>query len=124
MTNESRGCIRGYETLIQDTVMARVRVASFSVSVDGFGTGPRQDLNNPLGVRGTELHQWFFPTEVFRKMQGQNGGTRGIDNGFALRSFENVGAWIPGRNMFGPVRGPWPDDLWKGWWGEQPPYQT
>ena len=86
--------------------MSRVRVAAFSVSVDGFGAGPRQDLNNPLGVRGLELHKWFFPTEVFQKMQGQNSGTRGLDNDVAQQSFENVGAWILGRNMFGPVRGP------------------
>ena len=98
--------------------MSKVRVAAFSISVDGFGAGPRQDLQNPLGVRGTELHSWFFHTEVFKKMYGQGGGTTGIDNEIALRSFENVGAWILGRNMFGPVRGPWPDDSWKGWWHE------
>jgi dihydrofolate reductase len=104
--------------------MSKVRVAAFSVSLDGFGAGPRQDLNNPLGVRGMELHSWFFPTEVFKKMQGQEGGTRGVDNDFAAQSFENVGAWILGRNMFGPVRGPWKDDSWKGWWGDNPPYHT
>jgi len=104
--------------------MSKVRVAAFSVSIDGFGAGPRQDLENPLGVRGFELHRWFQQTEVFKKMHGQNGGTRGIDNDFARRSFENVGAWILGRNMFGPVRGPWPDDSWKGWWGDSPPYHT
>lgn len=102
--------------------MSKVRVAAFSVSIDGFGAGPRQDLSNPLGVRGTELHNWFFHTEVFKKMQGQSGGTAGIDNDFAGRSFEGVGAWIMGRNMFGPVRGPWKDDSWKGWWGENPPF--
>ena len=102
--------------------MPKVKVAAFSISLDGFGAGPRQDLQNPLGVRGTELHTWFFPTDVFRKMTGHSGGERGFDNDFALRSFENVGAWILGRNMFGPVRGPWPDDLWKGWWGDEPPY--
>jgi len=75
-------------------------------------------------VRGTELHTWFFPTEVFKKMQGQSGGTAGIDNDFAAQSFENVGAWILGRNMFGPVRGSWQDDSWKGWWGDNPPYHT
>lgn len=100
----------------------KVRAAAFSISLDGFGAGPGQDLKNPLGVRGTELHQWFFPTEVFKKMTGQSGGTRGVDNEMAARSFENVGAWILGRNMFGPVRGPWLDDSWKGWWGEEPPY--
>ena len=104
--------------------MSKVRVAAFSISIDGFGAGPRQDLQNPLGVRGTELHGWFFPTEVFKKMQGQGGGTTGVDNDVASQSFENVGAWILGRNMFGPVRGPWPDDSWKGWWGDSPPYHT
>lgn len=104
--------------------MGKVRVAAFAVSLDGFGAGPRQDLNNPLGVRGTELHQWFFPTEVFRKMQGQSGGTSGVDNDIAAKSLENVGAWILGRNMFGPVRGAWKDDSWKGWWGPSPPYHT
>ena len=96
--------------------MSKVRVASFSVSIDGFGTGPRQDLQNPLGVRGMELHSWFFPTDVFKKMHGES-GARGVDNDWAAKSFENVGAWILGRNMFGPVRGPWPDESWKGWWG-------
>ena len=102
----------------------KIKVAAFSVSMDGFGAGPRQDLNNPLGVRGTELHQWFFPTDVFNKMHGGNAGTRGVDNDMAAKAFENVGAWILGRNMFGPVRGPWPDEWWKGWWGEEPPYHT
>jgi dihydrofolate reductase len=113
--------------------MSKVKVAAFSISLDGFGAGPRQDLHNPLGVRGTELHPWFFQTEVFKKMHGQpGGGTTGIDNDFALRSFDNVGAWILGRNMFGPVRGPWADEsspdssseIWKGWWGPNPPYHT
>ena len=104
--------------------MSNVRVAAFSVSLDGFGAGPRQDLNNPLGIRGLELHAWFQDTEVFKKMHGQSGGTRGIDNDFAAASFENVGAWILGRNMFGPVRGPWEDESWKGWWGDNPPYHT
>ncbi|MEI9980010.1 MAG: dihydrofolate reductase family protein [Edaphobacter sp.] len=102
--------------------MAKVRVAAFSISLDGFGAGPSQDLNNPLGVRGLELHQWFFNTEAFKKMHGQTGGTHGIDNDFGLQSFENIGAWILGRNMFGPVRGPWEGDSWKGWWGDDPPY--
>jgi len=104
--------------------MSKVRVAAFSVSIDGFGAGPRQDLQNPLGVRGTELHGWFFPTETFKKMHGEGGGTAGIDNDMAAQSFENVGAWILGRNMFGPVRGPWNDDSWKGWWGDSPPFHT
>jgi dihydrofolate reductase len=104
--------------------MSKVRVAAFSISLDGFGAGPWQDLNNPLGVRGFELHPWLQTTEVFKKMHGQSGGARGVDNDFALQSFENVGAWILGRNMFGPVRGPWKDDSWKGWWGDNPPYHT
>jgi dihydrofolate reductase len=104
--------------------MSKVRVAAFSISIDGFGAGPRQDLQNPLGVRGTELHGWFFPTEVFKQMQGASGGSTGVDNDVAAQSFENVGAWILGRNMFGPVRGPWQDDSWKGWWGDNPPYHT
>ena len=110
--------------------MSKVKVAAFSISLDGFGAGPRQDLNNPLGVRGLELHGWFQQTEIFKKMQGQSGGTTGIDNDFVGRSFENVGAWILGRNMFGPVRGPWATtittsgDPWKGWWGNNPPYHT
>jgi len=107
----------------------KIRVAAFSISLDGFGAGPRQDINNPLGVRGTEVHGWFFPTDVFKKMQGQNGGSKGTDNEMALQAFENVGAWILGRNMFGPVRGPWvidpsTGDSWKGWWGDTPPYHT
>jgi dihydrofolate reductase len=107
--------------------MSKVLVAAFSISLDGFGAGPRQDLNNPLGVRGLELHGWFQQTEAFRKMHGQSGGDTGIDNDFAGRSFEHVGAWILGRNMFGPVRGPWAKttgDSWKGWWGDNPPYHT
>ncbi len=104
--------------------MAKVRVAAFTISLDGFGAGPRQDLKNPLGERGTELHGWFRPTDVFKKMMGQSGGSVGIDNEIAAKSFENLGAWILGRNMFGPVRGPWPDDSWKGWWGEEPPYHV
>jgi dihydrofolate reductase len=104
--------------------MSKVRVASFSISLDGFGAGPRQDLNNPLGVRGPELPAWFMKTEAFKKMHGQTGGIQGVDNDFALRSFENIGAWILGRNMFGPVRGPWLDESWKGWWGDTPPYRT
>ena len=104
--------------------MSRVKVAAFSISLDGFGAGPGQDLNNPLGVRGHELHSWLFPTETFQRMTGKSGGSVGIDNDFAAQSFENVGAWIMGRNMFGPIRGPWQDDSWKGWWGHNPPYHT
>ena len=104
--------------------MSKVRVASFSVSLDGFGAGPRQDLNNPLGVRGLELHTWFLSTATFKEIHGDRGGTHGVDNDFAARSFENIGAWILGRNMFGPIRGPWKDGSWQGWWGEEPPYHV
>ena len=104
--------------------MGKVKVAVFSVSVDGFGAGPAQDLEHPLGVRGEELHRWFFDTEVFQQMHGGSGGQRNIDNDFARRSFDNVGAWIIGRNMFSPFRGPWQDDSWKGWWGQNPPYHV
>lgn len=105
--------------------MSKVRVAAFSISLDGFGAGPRQDIDNPLGLRGMDLHTWFRGTEVFKKMIGlSDGGAKGIDNEFAARSFENVGAWILGRNMFGPVRGAWEGDTWKGWWGPNPPYHV
>lgn len=105
--------------------MSKVRVAAFSLSLDGFGAGPDQSLNVPLGVRGPEIMQWFFPTRTFQRMRGSSAeGTTGIDDSFAAKSFENVGAWILGRNMFGPVRGPWPDDSWKGWWGDTPPYHV
>ncbi len=104
--------------------MSKVRVAAFSVSIDGFGAGPRQSLQAPLGVGAEGLHGWFRPTRTFQQMLGGEGGSTGADDGFARRSFENVGAWILGRNMFGPVRGPWPDDGWKGWWGDNPPYHV
>jgi dihydrofolate reductase len=104
--------------------MSKVKVAAFTVSLDGFGAGPRQDLQNPLGVGGENLHSWLIDTEVFKKMQGEGNGTRGVDNDFAAQSMDNVGAWIMGRNMFGPVRGPWKDESWKGWWGDDPPYHT
>ncbi len=104
--------------------MSKLRVLSFAISIDGYGAGPDQDLQNPLGVNGPELMEWFFPTRMWRKMQGQGDGETGIDNGIAERSFEGIGAWILGRNMFGPVRGPWPDYSWKGWWGDEPPYHT
>lgn len=103
--------------------MSKVRVDCFSLSLDGFGAGPNQTLENPLGERGMELHGWFFPTKTIQKtVFGKDGGTDGVDERFAARSFENVGAWVMGRNMFGPVRGAWPDDSWKGWWGDTPPY--
>jgi dihydrofolate reductase len=104
--------------------MPKLRVLCFAVSLDGFGAGPSQDLQHPLGVRGPELMEWFFHTSTWRKMHGQDGGEAGVDDGMASQGFEGIGAWILGRNMFGPVRGPWPDDGWKGWWGEEPPYHT
>lgn len=104
--------------------MSQVKVAAFSISLDGFGAGPDQDLTNPLGLRGLELHKWFFPTETFRKMNRQSGGSTGVDNDFAIRSFANVGASILGRNMFSPVRGAWEGDSWTGWWGANPPFHT
>ncbi len=105
--------------------MTKLRVESFTISIDGFGAGPDQSLENPLGVGGTSLHGWAFATrtfqeKVFRKKEGETG----IDDDFAVRGFHNVGAWIMGRNMFGPVRGPWPDESWRGWWGENPVYHT
>ena len=102
--------------------MQKVRVANFSISIDGFGAGPDQDINNPLGIGGMDLHQWFFPTDAFQHMQGGKKGESGTDNDYATRGFKDVGAWIIGRNMFGPIRGDWPDDNWKGWWGTNPPY--
>ena len=104
--------------------MGIVRIESFSISIDGFGAGPDQSLENPMGVGGGALHQWARPTDRFQKMFGNAGGTTGVDNDFADRGFRNVGAWILGRNMFAPIRGPWPDDNWKGWWGDNPPYHT
>jgi dihydrofolate reductase len=104
--------------------MSKLRVQSFAVSIDGFGAGPNQDLQHPLGVRGPELMDWLFHSRLWCKMHGQDGGEEGIDNGFAEQGFSGIGAWILGRNMFGPVRGPWPDDSWKGWWGDEPPYHT
>jgi dihydrofolate reductase len=101
-----------------------LRVASLSVSIDGFGAGPDQCLDHPLGVGGEALHRWAFATRTFRAMFGEEGGSIGTDDEFARRGFENIGAWILGRNMFGPVRGPWPDESWKGCWGETPPYHT
>jgi dihydrofolate reductase len=106
------------------TTMSKLRVHCFGVSLDGFAAGPNQDLNNPLGVGGKNLHQWFFPTRVFQKMIGAGEGTTGIDNDFAERGLDRIGASILGRNMFGPIRGEWPDDQWKGWWGDNPPYHT
>jgi dihydrofolate reductase len=104
--------------------MSKLRVACFSVSVDGYAAGPDQSLEQPLGARGFDLHQWVFKTRSFHEMTGTDGGEEGIDNDFAVAGAANVGATIMGRNMFGPIRGPWPDDSWKGWWGEEPPYHT
>src|SRR5512142_3001918 len=104
--------------------MSRLVVRSYAVSLDGYAAGKDQDLKNPLGVRGPELMEWFFATRAWRKMHGQEGGETGVDNAIAEQAFENLGAWILGRNMFGPVRGPWPDESWKGWWGDEPPYHT
>jgi dihydrofolate reductase len=104
--------------------MPRLRVQSFSISVDAYGAGPHQDLDNPLGLGGRALHDWAFATRTFRQMTGADGGATGIDDDFAARGFSNIGAWILGRNMFGPIRGPWPDDSWKGWWGDNPPYHA
>jgi dihydrofolate reductase len=103
---------------------AKLRVSSFGMSLDGFSAGPGQNLDNPLGVRGPELMEWFFETLVWRKMHGMEGGETGVDNGIAEQGLSGIGAWILGRNMFGPVRGPWPDESWKGWWGEEPPYHV
>jgi dihydrofolate reductase len=108
----------------QEQHVSRLCVRSFALSVDGYGAGPRQDLQNPIGVRGTELMEWVFETRLWRRMHGQEGGETGVDNALAGQSFEGIGAWILGRNMFGPVRGPWPDESWKGWWGDEPPYHT
>jgi dihydrofolate reductase len=104
--------------------MSKLVVRCFSVSLDGYGAGPDQDLENPLGVGGHAMFQWFFPTRTFQTMVGKEGGTTDINEEFARRGFENVGASIMGRNMFGPIRGNWPDDQWKGWWGDEPPYHS
>ena len=104
--------------------MSRVRVNSFAISLDGFSAGPNQSLENPLGVRGPEIFESFLQTRVWRSMHELEGGGTGVDNDMAERSFAGVGAYILGRNMFGPVRGPWPDESWRGWWGEDPPYHV
>jgi dihydrofolate reductase len=112
--------------------MSRLRVNAFSIAIDGYGAGTDQDLDNPMGVGGMALHQWVLGTKTFQKMVGEpaasligdQAGRGGLDDDFAARGFANLGAWILGRNMFGPVRGPWPDDSWKGWWGPNPPYHV
>jgi dihydrofolate reductase len=102
--------------------MSKLRVHAFSISLDGYGAGSEQSLANPLGVGGEELHKWFVATRTFQQLFGREGGTTGVDDAFAARGHKNIGAYILGRNMFGPVRGPWPDETWKGWWGDNPPY--
>jgi dihydrofolate reductase len=104
--------------------MSRLRVHSFAISIDGYGAGPGQDAENPLGQGGKALHEWIFATRTFQQMFADGSGTTGIDDEFAARGLSNIGAWIIGRYMFGPIRGPWPDDKWKGWWGENPPYHV
>ena len=105
--------------------MSRLRVESFTISLDGFGAGPDQDLNSPLGVGGTSLHGWALSTRTFQKhLFGSDAGEDGVDEDFAARGFRSIGAWILGRNMFGPIRGPWPDESWRGWWGENPVYHV
>ena len=104
--------------------MARLLVNSFTISLDGYGAGPRQSLETPLGVGGEDLHDWLVNTRTFKRMQGREGGDTGIDEDFAARGMAGVGAWILGRNMFGPIRGPWPDESWSGWWGANPPYHV
>lgn len=102
--------------------MSKLRVHAFSISLDGYGAGPGQSRDNPLGAGGRALHEWFLPTRTCSRLFGNGDGETGIDDDFAARGFENVGAWILGRNMFGPIRGAWPDEAWKGWWGDNPPY--
>jgi dihydrofolate reductase len=104
--------------------VTKLRVSSFAISLDGYGAGPEQSVENPLGVGGEELHGWMVATRTFRKMCGEEGGATGADDDFTARGFENMGAWILGRNMFGPVRGPWTDESWRGWWGDEPPYHV
>ncbi len=105
--------------------MSKIKVAAFSLSLDGFGAGTDQSIDAPLGKGGEKLHEWFFPTKIFQtKVMGKEVGSEGTDNDFGEKSFENIGAWIMGRNMFGPIRGNWPDEEWKGWWGEEPPYHV
>ena len=104
--------------------MSRLRVQSFTVSADGFGAGPQQDRAHGLGIGGESLHDWLIPTRTFQSMSGKNEGTTGVDDDYARRGMENLGAWVMGRNMFGPIRGDWPDDAWKGWWGKNPPYHV
>jgi dihydrofolate reductase len=132
MLSQKTACILPSEIIIcnqlqnasnEEGPVSKLRVSSFSVSLDGYGAGPDQSLDNPLGVGGEALHEWAFATRTFRQMFGQGDGETGIDDDFAVRGFANVGAWILGRNMFAPMRGAWADDSWKGWWGDNPPYR-
>ena len=104
--------------------MSRLRVESFGLSLDGYGAGPDQSLEHPLGMNGFEMMNWVLHTRHWRSMHGEEGGETGVDDRMASRGFDGIGAWILGRNMFGPVRGPWPDEQWRGWWGEEPPYRV
>jgi dihydrofolate reductase len=104
--------------------MSQLRIHCFSISLDGYGAGPCQDLENPFGAGGLPLHEWMHRARTFQQIIGEDGGATGIEDDFVKRGFEDIGAWILGRNMFGPIRGPWPDDNWKGWWGDNPPYHT
>jgi dihydrofolate reductase len=110
--------------MLRGGIVTRFRVNAFGISMDGFGAGAEQSLDNPMGVGGLAMHGWAFETKTFRAMHGGEGGSTGVDEEFAARSFENVGAWILGRNMFGPVRGSWGNESWKGWWGDEPPYHV
>jgi dihydrofolate reductase len=105
-------------------IMSRLLVRSFTISLDGYGAGPNQTQTEPLGVGGEEIHDWLVNTRTFKRLVRGEGGSTGVDEEFAARGFENIGAWIMGRNMFGPVRGPWPDESWRGWWGKNPPYHS
>jgi dihydrofolate reductase len=104
--------------------MSKLKVLSFAISVDGYGAGPKQSLKEPLGVGGEQLHGWLRSSRTFHRLTGKEGGSTGVDDNFAQRGFDHIGAWILGRNMFGPVRGPWPDESWQGWWGDEPPYHV
>jgi dihydrofolate reductase len=110
--------------MLRGGIVTRFRMNAFGISMDGFGAGAEQSLDNPMGVGGLAMHGWAFETKTFRAMHGGEGGSTGVDEEFAARSFENVGAWILGRNMFGPVRGSWGNESWKGWWGDEPPYHV
>lgn len=109
---------------VGESRLSKLRIPNFAISMDGYGAGPNQDTENPLGLGGLALHEWLIATRTFGKLYGDGDGTTGAGDEFAARGFDSIGAWILGRNMFGPVRGPWPNDQWKGWWGDDPPYHT